>query len=89
MKVRITPSAYGFGKIWTLECYGKSFWLGQDIKVCVRSLGMSPQEVVKAIGTAEIGKEFGNRKLAQLLTKSFGITRSNVNQFQAWSFSAE
>jgi hypothetical protein len=50
---------------------------------------MSPQEVVKAIGTAEIGKEFGNRKLAQLLTKSFGITRSNVNQFQAWSFSAE
>jgi hypothetical protein len=89
MKVRITPSAYGFGKIWTLECYGKSFWLGQDAKVCHRSLGMTPQQVIQAIGTAEIETESGNRKLARLLTKSFGITRNNVNQFQAWSFSAE
>ena len=89
MKVRITPSAYGFGKIRTLECYGKSFWLGQDAKVCHRSLGMSPQDVIKTIGTAEIETESGNRKLARFLTKRFRITRNNVNQFQAWSFSAE
>jgi len=89
MKVRITPSAYGFGKIWTLECYGKSFWLGQDAKVCARSLGMTPQEVIKAIGTTEIETESGNRKLARFLAKSFKITRSNANKFQPWTFSAE
>jgi hypothetical protein len=89
MKVRITNGSYGFGKVWTLEVYGKSFWLGQDAKVCSRSLGMSPREVIQTIGTAEIETESGNKKLARFLTKSFGITRSNVNKFQSWDFSAE
>jgi hypothetical protein len=89
MKVRITNGSYGFGKVWILECYGKSFYLGQDAKVCSRSLGMTPREVIQAIGTNQIETESGNRKLARFLTKSFGITRSNVNKFQSWEFSAE
>ena len=89
MKVRISDGSYGFGKTWTLECYGKAFWLGQDVKVCSRLLGMSPSQVVQKIGTNEIESESGNRKLARLIVKTAGITRSNVNKLESWSLAVE
>ena len=89
MKVRITNGSYGFGKVWVLECYGKSFYLGQDGKVCSRVLGMRPADVVQAIGTREIESEKGNLKLAKLLVNNLGITRSNVNSFPSWQFAAD
>ena len=89
MKVRFSKNSYGFGKNWVLECYGKSFWLGQDAKVCHRLLGMTPQQVVAEIGTAEIETESGNRKLARLIVKTAGVTRSNVRELQPWSLAVE
>lgn len=89
MKVRITNGYYNFGKIWVLECYGKEFYLGQDVKVCSRVLGMEPSQVVQEIGTREIETKRGNLRLARFLVKQLGITRSNVNIFQSWQFSAE
>lgn len=45
------PNAYGFGKDWTLVMtkgtQKKSFWLGQDVKVMSRILGMSMREGVE------------------------------------------
>lgn len=89
MNVRISDGQYGFGKIWVLECYGKSFYLGQDSKVCSRMLDMSPAQVVQAIGTNRLDTEQGRQKLAKFIVKKIGITRSNVNKFQSWQFSAE
>ena len=89
MKVRFSKNSYGFGMNWALECYGKSFWLGQDAKVCHRLLGMTPREVIAKIGTAEIEKPSGNKKLAKLICRELGVKRSNVNTFEPWSLSAE
>lgn len=89
MKVRITTGQYGFGKIWVLECYGKSFYLGQDAKVCSRVLGLTPREIVQRIGTPEIETDKGNLKLAKFIVKELGITRSNVNKFPSWQFAAD
>ena len=70
--IQIT-SNYGFDHNWTLhiEIKGerKSFYLGQDVKFCNRVLGMTPRQLVEAIGTAEITTEKGNKKLANLLLK--------------------
>jgi hypothetical protein len=45
------PNAYGFGKDWTLVLtkgtVKKSFWLGQDVKVVSRILGMSMANAVE------------------------------------------
>lgn len=89
MKVLFENNAYGFGKNWTLVAYGKKFWLGQDGKVCHRLLGMTPREVVRQIGTAEIERPSGNRKLARLIVDTVGINRSNVKKLEPWSLAVE
>jgi hypothetical protein len=42
--IKITEGPYGFGRTWALEVEGKdwskSFYLGQDAKVCHRLLNM-------------------------------------------------
>ena len=89
MKIIVTNGSYGFGKNWTLQAYGKEFWLGQDVKVCKRALGMEPKDVIAEIGTAEIERPSGNKKLARLICKVAGINRSNVGEFQPWSLAVE
>jgi hypothetical protein len=89
MKVIITAGPYGFGKTWQLECYGKTFLLGQDIKFCRVALGMEPSKIVKEIGSGEIKTPSVNRKLAKLIVNKVGITRANVNKIASWELSVD
>jgi len=86
--IQIT-SNYGFDHNWTLhvEIKGerKSFYLGQDVKFCQRVLGMSPRQLVEAIGTAEITTESGNKKLAQFIVKTLKPTKHT----KPWELCAE
>lgn len=55
-ELRTEPNGYGFGANWILnvEYKGqtKNFWLGQDVKVCSRLLGITPKDL-----TSEINKQ--------------------------------
>jgi hypothetical protein len=90
--IRITAGGYGFSHHWSLEVeakeFARSFYLGQDVKFCSRVLGMSPLEVVQAIGTAEISEgKAGNSKLAKFIIKELGLTLKKMNELDAWSLS--
>jgi hypothetical protein len=87
MKVIITRGSYGFGHEWTLEAYGKQYYLGQDVKFCSRVLEMDPIYIVKQIGSPEIELPAVNKRLAVFICKELGITRkTNIN---AWDLCAQ
>jgi hypothetical protein len=87
MKVIITRGSYGFGHEWTLEAYGKKYYLGQDVKFCSRVLGVSPSTVVAHIGSPEIEVPAVNNRLAKFICNELGITRkTNIN---AWDLCAQ
>ena len=87
MKVIITRGSYGFGHEWTLEAYGKQYYLGQDVKFCSRVLGVSPRTVVTQIGSPEIEVPAVNNKLAKFICNELGITRST--KIQPWELCAQ
>jgi len=83
MKVIITRGSYGFGHEWTLEVYGKQYYLGQDVKFCSRVLGVSPSTIVSAIGSPEIEVPAVNKRLARFICKELGVTRkTNINPWE-------
>jgi len=87
MKVIITRGSYGFGHEWTLEAYGKQYYLGQDVKFCSRVLEMEPSYIVKQIGSPEIEMPAVNNKLAKFICNELGVTRkTNIN---AWDLCAQ
>jgi hypothetical protein len=87
MKVIITRGGYGFGHEWTLEAYGKKYYLGQDVKFCSRVLGLEPSTIVSAIGSPEIEVPAVNNRLAKFICNELGITRkTNIN---AWDLCAQ
>jgi hypothetical protein len=74
MTISVTTGGYGFSHDWTLNAYGKNFYLGQDVKFCARVLGMNPS----------------NRKaIARTICRELGITRSNVKSIEPWSLCAQ
>ena len=86
MRIDIT-STYGFDHKWTLVVKDKSFYLGQDVKFCTRVLGMEPRDVVRAIGTGEIGEGTnGNKALAKFICKTLGL---NANKLNNWELCAQ
>jgi hypothetical protein len=87
MKVIITRGAYGFGHDWTLEAYGKQYYLGQDVKFCSRVLGVSPSTVVTIIGSPEIETPTVNRRLARFICERLEITRST--KINTWDLCAQ
>ncbi|NBW56708.1 hypothetical protein EBR43_02770 [bacterium] len=92
--VIITPNPYGFGRNWSLLVktpgHTKSFYLGQDVKFCSRVLGMTPRDVVEAIGTGEISEgQPGNKKLAEFICECLELDETNVMGLESWSLSAE
>lgn len=90
MKVIITQGDYGFGRNWTLEYNKKQFYLGQDVKFCNRVLGLSPITIISTIGTAEIDNDtIGNKKLAKLIVKELGLTKSNTKDLNTWELCAQ
>jgi hypothetical protein len=91
--IQIT-SNYGFDHNWTLhvEIKGgrKSFYLGQDVKFCQRVLGMTPSQVVDAIGTADIQSEKGNKALSKFIVSTLKKRHLiNFNNLQPWDLCAE
>jgi hypothetical protein len=89
MKIQITNN-YGFAHYWTLVYRNKSYYLGQDVKVCNRLLNMLPRDVVQAIGTREIDKPTGNKKLAQFIVKTLKETHSiNFKNLQPWDLAVD
>ena len=89
MKIEIT-NQYGFAHYWTLVYRNKSYYLGQDVKVCNRLLNMLPRDVVQAIGTREIDKPTGNKKLAQFIVKTIKERHLiNFKNLQPWDLAVD
>jgi hypothetical protein len=89
MRVEIQKQ-YGFAYYWTLVYRNKSYYLGQDVKVCQRLLQMQPRDVVNAIGTPEIESASGNKKLAQFIVKTLKENHLiNFKNIQAWDLCVE
>jgi len=86
-------SQYGFAHYWnlivTINGKVRSFYLGQDVKFCHRVLGMEPRYIVEQIGTAEITKSEGNKKLAEFIVEQLGINEQNFADFESWAFCSE
>lgn len=83
MRVIITRGGYGFGHDWTLEAYGKQYYLGQDVKFCHRVLGMDPSYIVQQIGSREIETPSVNKRLAKFICNELGVTRkTNINTWE-------
>jgi hypothetical protein len=88
MKIEITNN-YGF-HYWTLVYRNKSYYLGQDVKVCSRLLNMLPRDVVQAIGTREIDKPTANKKLAQFIVKTIKERHLiNFKNLQPWDLAVD
>lgn len=87
MRVIITRGSYGFGHEWTLEAYGKQYYLGQDVKFCSRVLGVSPSTIVSEIGSPEIEKPTVNKRLARFICEELNITRST--KIEPWALCAQ
>lgn len=92
-ELEFSNGSYGFGMVWTLslstKTMRKSFYLGQDVKFCTRVLGMSPREVVDAIGSGDMSNQSVRNKLAKFIVKQLGLTAKEVKHLQPWSLSAE
>jgi hypothetical protein len=80
---------YGFCHIWTLKAYGKSFYLGQDIKFCERILGCNTSYIVSQIGSNDLSKEATKKKLAKFIVNSLNLNRSNIKNIDPWQLAAE
>ena len=96
MKAVVISSAgpYGFGRTWQLQVATrkrtKIFYLGQDVKFCSRILGMSSQEVVRRIGTEDIGNgSIGAKRLGRLIVSELGLNGRNVFKFESWELAAD
>jgi hypothetical protein len=87
MRVHITRGGYGFGHEWTLEAYGKQYYLGQDVKFCSRVLEMEPSYIVQQIGSPEIEVPAVNNRLAKFICNELGITRKTI--IQPWELCAQ
>jgi hypothetical protein len=88
MEIEINKT-YGFIHNWTLKAYGKSFYLGQDVKFCSRVLGCEPSYIVQQIGDNNLVKKSTNKKLAKFILESLNINRSNIKNIDPWQLCAE
>jgi hypothetical protein len=88
MTIEITTS-YGFCHNWTLKVYGKSFYLGQDVKFCTRVLGCEPSYIAQQIGSNDLSKETIKKKLAKFIIMSLELDRATIKQLEPWGLCAE
>ena len=88
MTIEITKT-YGFCHNWTLKAYGKSFYLGQDVKFCHRVLNCDPSYVVQQIGSNDLGKESTKKRLAKFILDSLELTRTEIKNMEPWGLCAE
>jgi len=77
-------SSYGFDFNWTLHVFGKSFYLGQDVKFCQRVLGMDPSYVVEQIGSNDLRKEETRNKLGEFIYDTLNLNEELINNMDEW-----
>lgn len=82
-------TSYGFVKSWTLDAYGKQFYLGQDVKFCSRVLGAEPAQVARELGTNDLSEDSTRRRLARYIMNSLDIDKSKIKTLQSWELCAE
>jgi len=95
--VEVNRGSYGFGHTWTLVLEGKSstksFYLGQDVKVCSRLLQCDPSYVVQQIGTREIQSDRGSKRLARFildtLKENHLLSTRKLMTMESWSLCVE
>jgi hypothetical protein len=95
--IKVEKGSYGFGHTWTLVLEGKSntrsFYLGQDVKVCSRLLQCDPSYVVKQIGTREVESDRGSKRLARFildtLKENHLMTTKKIMSMDAWELCVE
>lgn len=94
--ISVTSGPYGFGKTWSLVLTGKSatksFFLGQDAKVCHRLLQMEPRHVCQAIGTNVLDDK-GCKKLARFILEHLNdhhmLNARKIMKMDTWELSVE
>ena len=89
MTIEITTGGYGFSHNWTLDAYGKKFYLGQDVKFCRRVLGMDASYIVSQIGSNDLGSEKTRNKLARFICDELSVNRRTVNDLEPWSLCSQ
>ena len=92
MTISVTTGGYGFSHDWTLNAYGRNFYLGQDLKFCIRVLGMQPRDIINAAGLqapCDMRVERNRRAIARFICRELGITRSNVKSIYPWGLCAQ
>ena len=100
--LKIRPNAYGFGKDWSLvltrDGVSKSFWLGQDVKVTSRILGMSIREAVEHYKTKANSSNFEALSpliAGDILRKKLGTQRLDQDKLEqafktnTWSWAVQ
>ena len=96
-RVEVNRGSYGFGHTWTLVLEGRSstrsFFLGQDVKVCSRLLQCDPSYVVQQIGTRDVESDRGSRRLARFILDTLKdnhlMTTRKIMAMDAWELSVE
>jgi hypothetical protein len=92
MTISVTTGSYGFTRDWTLNAYGKNFYLGQDVKFCVRVLGMHPKDLIDAAGVkspCDLRVESNRKAIARTICRELGITRSTIKSIEPWGLCAQ
>lgn len=102
-KILHSPNGYGFGHDWQLELIKnqvpKTFYLGQDAKVCGRILGMSATEMENQglIPNRNIDDPETNKALAWLIIEAVSneaddieeVAEALYNEANPWDIAAE
>ena len=94
MKATVISNPHYFGRTWQLRIKTKkderTFFLGQDVKVCSRILGMSPRQVINEIGSDNIGNGTkGADRLGKFIADRIGVNGRNMKKLEAWALACE
>lgn len=85
----VTVGDYGFSHNWTLTAYGKSFYLGQDVKFCRRFLGMEPSQVIQESGIRDLRDEANLQAMAEWICKKMKLTKRRAEALEPWDLCAQ
>ena len=89
MTIEISVGDYGFSHNWTLNVFGKSFFLGQDVKFCKRVLGMEPWHVVEIIGDNDLILAETRTALAEFIVTQLELDEDKVSNIEPWALCAQ
>lgn len=73
---------------WTLVVKGKEFLLGQDVKWCIRALGIDINDFFTLVGGDDRTEE-GREKIGKWIVKNLKITPKVIEKLEPWSLSCQ